>query len=67
MSLSEEITMLLKRVTEQDKEICRLKEEHEFLEEASALFHFQSQMPTNRHTVARDNFLPQSKAPGNVF
>ena len=38
MSLSEEITMLRKRVKEQDKEICRLKEENEFLEEASAFF-----------------------------
>lgn len=38
MSLSEEITMLRKRVKEQDKEIRRLKEENEFLEETSALF-----------------------------
>ena len=38
MSLSEEITMLLKRLKEQDKEIRRLKEENEFLEEASAFF-----------------------------
>ena len=41
MSLSEEITMLrkrVKRVKEQDKEIRRLKEENEFLEEASAFF-----------------------------
>ena len=36
MSLSEEITMLRKRVKEQDKEIRRLKEENECLEEASA-------------------------------
>ena len=36
MSLSEEITMLRKRVKELDKEIRRLKEENEFLEEASA-------------------------------
>ena len=36
MSLSEEITMLRKRLKEQDKEIRRLKEENEFLEEASA-------------------------------
>ena len=34
MSLSEEITMLRKRLKEQDKEIRRLKEENEFLEEA---------------------------------
>jgi len=34
MSLSEEITILRKRVKEQDKEIRRLKEENEFLEEA---------------------------------
>ena len=38
MSLSEEITMLRKRVKEQDKEIRLLKEENEFLEEASAFF-----------------------------
>ena len=38
MSLSEEITMLRKRVKEQDKEIRRLKEENEFLEEARAFF-----------------------------
>lgn len=38
ISLSEEITMLRKRVKEQDKEIHRLKEENEFLEEASAFF-----------------------------
>ncbi len=38
MSLSEEITMLRKRVKEQDKEIRRLKEENEFLEEASAFY-----------------------------
>ena len=41
MSLSEEITMLRKRVKEQDKEIRRLKEENEFLEEASAFFRRQ--------------------------
>lgn len=34
VSLSEEITMLCKRVKEQDKEIRRLKEENEFPEEA---------------------------------
>jgi len=38
MSLSEEITMLRRRVKEQDKEIRRLKEENEFLEETSAFF-----------------------------
>ena len=38
MSLSEEITILRKRVKEQDKEIRRLKEENEFLEKASAFF-----------------------------
>ena len=38
MSLSEEITMLRKRVKEQDKKIRRLKEENEFLEEASSFF-----------------------------
>lgn len=38
MMLSEEITLLCKRVKEQDKEIRRLKEENEFLEEARAFF-----------------------------
>ena len=38
MSLSEEITLLRKRVKEQDKEIRRLQEENKFLEEASAFF-----------------------------
>ena len=38
MSLAEEITMLRKRIKEQDKEIRRLKEENDFLEEASAFF-----------------------------
>lgn len=38
MSLAEEITMLRKQVKDQDKEIRRLKEENEFLEEASAFF-----------------------------
>ena len=38
MSQAEEITMLRKRLKEQDKEIRRLKEENEFLEEASAFF-----------------------------
>ena len=38
MSLAEELSMLRKRVKDQDKEIHRLKEENEFLEEASAFF-----------------------------
>ena len=38
MSLAEELTMLRKRVKDQNKEIRRLKEENEFLEEASAFF-----------------------------
>ena len=38
MSLAEELTMLRKRVKDQDKEIRRLKEENEFLEKASAFF-----------------------------
>ena len=38
MSLAEELTMLRKRVKDQDKEIRRLKDENEFLEEASAFF-----------------------------
>ena len=38
MSLAEELTMLRKRVKDQDKEIRRLKEENEFLEEVSAFF-----------------------------
>ena len=38
MSLAEERAVLRKQVKEQEKEICRLKEENEFLEEASAFF-----------------------------
>ena len=38
MSLSKEITMLRKQLKAQEKEIRRLKEENEFLEEASAFF-----------------------------
>ena len=38
MSLAEELAILRKRVKDQDKEIRRLKEENEFLEEASAFF-----------------------------
>ena len=36
MSLSQELALLRKRVKEQDREIRRLQEEKEFLEEASA-------------------------------
>ncbi len=38
MSLAEELAMLRKRVKIRTKEIRRLKEENEFLEEASAFF-----------------------------
>ena len=38
LSLNEELIELRKRVREQDKEIRHLKEENEFLEEASAFF-----------------------------
>lgn len=38
MSLAEEVATLRKQVKAQDKEIRRLKEENEFLEEASAFF-----------------------------
>ena len=38
MSLAEELTVLRRQVREQEKEIRRLKEEKEFLEEASAFF-----------------------------
>ena len=38
LSLNEELIELRKRIKEQDKEIRRLKEENEFLEEASAFF-----------------------------
>ena len=52
MSLSEEITMLRKRVKEQDKEIRRLKEENEFLEEASAFFRRQpSEVSKNQRMI----------------
>lgn len=38
LSLTEELMTLRKQVKEQNKEIKRLKEENEFLEEASAFF-----------------------------
>ena len=38
MTLNEELILLRKQVREQEKEIKRLKEENEFLEEASAFF-----------------------------
>ncbi len=38
MNLAEELAVLRKQVKEQEKEIRRLKEENEFLEEASAFF-----------------------------
>ena len=38
MTLSEEIQLLRQQVKEQNKEIKRLREENEFLEEASAFF-----------------------------
>lgn len=38
LSLTEELIALKKQVKEQSKEIKRLKEENEFLEEASAFF-----------------------------
>ena len=38
MSLAEELSVLRRQVKEQEKEIRRLKEENEFLEEASAFF-----------------------------
>ena len=38
MSLAEELSVLRRQVREQEKEIRRLKEENEFLEEASAFF-----------------------------
>lgn len=38
LSLNDELIGLRKRVKEQDKEIRRLKDENEFLEEASAFF-----------------------------
>ena len=38
MNLAEEKALLRRQAKEQEKEICRLKEENEFLEEASAFF-----------------------------
>lgn len=38
MTLAEELAVLRKQVKEQEKEILRLKEENEFLEEASTFF-----------------------------
>ena len=38
MTLAKELAVLRKQVKEQEKEILRLKEENEFLEEASTFF-----------------------------
>ena len=38
MNLAEELALLRRQVKEQEKEIRRLKEENEFLEEARAFF-----------------------------
>lgn len=38
MNLAEELALLCRQIKEQEKEICRLKEENEFLEEARAFF-----------------------------
>ena len=38
MNLAEELALLRRKVREQEKKIRRLKEENEFLEEASAFF-----------------------------
>ncbi len=48
LSLNEEIILLRKQNKEQEKEIKRLKEENEFLEEASAFF------AASRRKSARD-------------
>ena len=49
LSLNDELIELRKRVKEQDKEIRRLREENEFLEEASAFFRSQpSEVSKNR-------------------
>ena len=57
LSLNDELIELRKRVKEQDKEIRRLKEENEFLEEASAFF-----AASRRKSVKnRDLCLLQSK------
>lgn len=51
LSLNDELIELRKRVKEQDKEIRRLKEENEFLEEASAFF------AASRRKSAKKRFL----------
>ena len=54
MSLSEEITMLRKRVKQQDKEIRRPEEENEFPEEAGAFFAASRRKPAkNRGWFSR--------------
>ena len=47
----EEITMLRKWVKKQDKEIRRLKEENEFLEEASAFCHRSLKVSKNHGMI----------------
>ncbi len=53
--------MLRKRVKERDKEICRLKEENEFLEEASASF-----AASCRKDAIKDNLIPPDLTPAQV-
>ena len=53
--------MLRKRVKERDKEICRLKEENEFLEEASVFF-----AASCRKDAIKDNLIPPDLTPAQV-
>ncbi len=45
MNLAEELALLRRQVKEQEKEIRRLKEENEFLEEAGASFKTAGRCP----------------------
>ena len=58
MSLSEEITMLRKRVKEQDKEIRRLKDENEFLELTRSRYGIQSYAAIKDFAVLAKRYVP---------
>lgn len=55
MSLAEELNTLRKQVKQQEKEIRRLKEENEFLAEASAFF------AASRQRAANEIYRPKNR------
>ena len=61
LSLNDELIELRKRVKEQDKEIRLLKEENEFLEEASAMLDICSEDECNDTFPAKELFIVSCK------